>query len=813
MLVRNTTPFPWGRLLASRRPPQPEMAVVVRGTFDIVDGSACVVTQGDPAVQGFVLGETLAEADDPADAAPLAPNDLVPFKLNAEVMVVGSCTAPGGRAVTELPVEVKLGAWSKGLTAVGRRAFSDRAAGGIASKPLPFTTMPVDYGRAYGGPGYDANRAGAGIASAEAPNLERTGERLSTRGQRPTAGPVALGALNVRWAPRAARIGKAYGEAWRKQRAPFFAEDFDYRYFHEAAADQQLAGYLRGDEAFQLTNLHPALPSVSGTLPGVRVRFFAEIAGRGLREVPLALDTVVVLADLGRIRLTWRGLVEVKDDDFEDVVAVVIATEPLGSPLPESFFAAEITRAKADVIPAAPPEVLALRDEALARTARVDAASERLRAGGGDKKDALADLMVAALPPEDPKTAEARSKVRAALDEHDAHVPPDKNRLADFVPPAPLPRSPPPLRDLPAGEAPKLAPNRKLAKSIDDAIDQVKASNEHLAHDASGKAGQQASEALARLEELKVDPRFGPVFKPRIEPGPGRDLSDQDLEGEDLRGANLEGANLEGAILTRADLGGARLKNARLTSAVLFQTVLDGADLEGASLSLANFTESKGEKASFRGVVLDRTFFEDARLDGADFGGATGVGGFFDRTSLVGAVFDRARIERTRFGQAKLDGATFEGADLLRVAFDHCRLAGASFAGARLAVCSLLGCVAPDASFVRVTARGCTLQESRLDGARFDHAALPGLALPKASLVGASFYGADLRAARAPRAVLDRASFERANLIDADLRKVSCHGTSFRGACLHAAVLLGASGKGADLIGANLTRCQIEGLT
>ena len=94
-LVRNLTPFPWGRLVTARKPPRLEMAVVVRGTFDVVPGAPCRVAEGDPlTVQGIIGGELLAECEEPARGAPLAPNDLVPMKLNAEVLVTGSCTAP-----------------------------------------------------------------------------------------------------------------------------------------------------------------------------------------------------------------------------------------------------------------------------------------------------------------------------------------------------------------------------------------------------------------------------------------------------------------------------------------------------------------------------------------------------------------------------------------------------------------------------------------------------------------------------------------------------------------------------------------------
>lgn len=811
MNVRNLTPFPWGRLVASRRPPSLEMVVVVRGTFDVVPGGACVVAAGGPEVQGVVGGESLADADDPAVAAPLAPNDLVPFKTNAEVLVVGSCTTAGGRPVTEMPVEVRVGTWSKGLSVVGRRAYSDGGGGALASRPLPFTSMPLHYGVAYGGPGYPQNPAGAGIASAEAPNLEHPGETLGTRGGRPARGPAALGATNVRWPSRTALLGTSYGGAWRKSRAPWLGEDFDWRFFHEAAPDQQLPGYLRGDEALSLTNLHPTLPRVTSRLPGVRPRVLVRLAGGVVRDVPLQLDTLVVVADQGRIRLTWRGLVDVTDDELEDVEAVLLDVEPLGAPRPAAEVHAELEKAQAPGTP--DPAVEAQRAEAAARLARIEAAGAAARRGDEPPADALTNQLVAPLPPDDPATIQARADIRAALAAHDEHVPPEKSQLKAMVPPAGSGPSPSPIRDLAPGEAPQLPPSRKLARGIEDAIAEARKAEPELERDPRGRAAEEAREVVSRLEALKVDPRFRPVFKPRVEPGPARDLSDQDLEGEDLRRANLEGANLEATILTRANLESANLRGANLRSAVLFRAVLDGADLEGASLSLTNLVEATGRGASFRGVTIDRVFFEKARLVEASFTGARGLGGFFDGTDLERAELDRLLLERSRFAEARLVGASFRGARLTRVAFDRCKLAGARFDDAQLDGTSLLACEAQRAVFARAAGKGASFQGSILDGADFSLAVLPGAMFPGVSLVEANLHGADLRNARLGRARLDRASFENANLLEADLRKASCAGVSFRKASLHAANLLGAAGKGADFGGANLTRCQIEGVS
>ena len=56
-----------------------------------------------PLAQGVLSGETYAEADDACTGAAIDPSDIAPFKVNAEVLVVGSCFAPGGKPAAEIP--------------------------------------------------------------------------------------------------------------------------------------------------------------------------------------------------------------------------------------------------------------------------------------------------------------------------------------------------------------------------------------------------------------------------------------------------------------------------------------------------------------------------------------------------------------------------------------------------------------------------------------------------------------------------------------------------------------------------------------
>jgi len=124
MLTKNLTPFLVGTKLTARRPPQPEMMLVVRATYAI--DSSGNLTAIDKAVdQRFLSSETFAPGDEEQKGACLFPSDFADFKLNAEVFFKGHCHAAGGIPMTECLVRFAVGTWSKTLRVVGRRAWSD----------------------------------------------------------------------------------------------------------------------------------------------------------------------------------------------------------------------------------------------------------------------------------------------------------------------------------------------------------------------------------------------------------------------------------------------------------------------------------------------------------------------------------------------------------------------------------------------------------------------------------------------------------------------------------------------------------------
>ena len=71
---------------------------------------------------------------------------------------------------------------------------------------------------------------------------------------------------------------------------------------------------------------------IEATLPGLVVRAFVRRNGvGGITEVPLAIDTLFADLDASTISLTWRGVTDVADMDFDDVKTLLVASDAKGA--------------------------------------------------------------------------------------------------------------------------------------------------------------------------------------------------------------------------------------------------------------------------------------------------------------------------------------------------------------------------------------------------------------------------------------------------------------------------------------------------
>ena len=283
--------------------PKDTLTLIVKGTFKLIPGQP-----GQPVEPGAHLAPTGdAFYDGDPQTSCRYESDFVHFKPRADVCVVGHCHAPGGTPVPACPVRFSAGPISKALMVFGRRRWKRTLMGARSiSEPEPFTSMELRYENSFGGPEYSPNPIGKGFlpkkhglehSDIEVPNLKvLEGEQLKTM----QAGtPAGFGPLGRTWSQRMALAG-SYGKKWLNKRWPWLPEDFDWGFCNAAPSDQQIKGYLKGDESLYFENLHPEHGTFYASLPGTRVRCFLSDrcdSAQRFREVSTQLDTLWVDMD------------------------------------------------------------------------------------------------------------------------------------------------------------------------------------------------------------------------------------------------------------------------------------------------------------------------------------------------------------------------------------------------------------------------------------------------------------------------------------------------------------------------------------
>ncbi len=830
MKTRNLTRFPFGTKVTSRRGKQPEMTLVLRATYVLAPGPLAPPDGGRFIAQGSMSCDAYREGDDERAGECIYPGDFADWKPSGEVMLRGTCHAPGGKAVSECPVHFEVGPWSKTLRVVGRRMWSDDLAGAVMSDAAPFTAMPIGYANAYGGPGYAANPAGKGFAGRELPNVEHPGRPI--RNRRDDHGPAGFGPLNPAWPERAAKIGKEYGPQWKKERAPYHAVDLDWSYFNCAPRDQRLEGYLRGDEALRFQNLHPTHAVLDTRLPAIRIRAFVNDEKGRFREVAMSLDTLFADVDDERLYLTWRGLDAIDTDDMKDVKTVLVASEPLAEPrLPEAHYRAQLGEFEADpqgvmLRDRLPEEKRAELDEMKKQLAEYEAKQKSPpakpeRPPAPDPLTAKFAAMFDALPAQ-PKDADAKLKqIADAVAKVIAKAPPEANMeakiaemAASMKTPALAKPSPPPIYLRPGAPPPAWA-----AKAVQRSFDNVDEAKKRAADiklppgEAGEKAAAQRQELGEKLDGLKGQPFFKDILArrpPPREPAPYADLSGQDYEERDLRGADLRGANLCDANLAGANLAGAKLAGACLDGAVLVGADLTGADLTGADLTYCNLSGVIAKQAVFREAKLDQAWLKDADLTGACLARATGKRTMLPGCNLEGADCKGLALEDAFARKANLGGADLTGAVLVRSYFLDARARKANLTRATLEATSFAGADLTQATLVEAKGDRSMWLRAKLQEANFTHAALPNAMLLDATGLRAVFRRAILRDARCYRGSFEQADFTEANLVRVDFSKCALSGARFTGANLYDAKLRQAAGKDCDFTRANLARALVE---
>ncbi len=775
MRTKNLTGFPFGTRVTSTKPPKPEMVVVVRGRFEMVDGGVARVRDTEEATaflsQGPLTADRFADDDEARSKSLLYAGDFADMKPKADVLLTGHCRTPGGKPLTSCDVMLRFGQLEKTLRVFGQRRWTEEEGRLVPGLPKSFTEVPLTYERAYGGPRSALNPVGVGQDTPEMPNVEDPKNLLETIDDRPR--PACFAPINPAWPARAEKLGRAWGEGYEK-RAPYYAADFDFAYFNAAPNDQRLAAFPKGDEELVVTNVVAGRPRVTTRLPGMRVRAFVTDVRGNFREIPLLLDTVLVDGDAGDVILTWRGRTEVQDPELEDVTAMLFVSEPLAEHArPASEYEPVLRAYEAD-----PLEI----DKILPKPY---ADLYRAHQNKGKTTPAVVKVLDDASP-EGVQAARAASggdlegKIDAALEDAEGDVPP-----------VPIP----------------VDPRLRLgldSKPVTDTLALLK--------QADPKKAAELEQQLSDERLVRLDPNYRPPNRPTPKDGPverGADLRGRDFTGQDLAGKDLSGCDLEGAIFKQANLKGAQLVGANLTGALFFKADLSGAYLTGARLARTNFGKAKLTAARLEDVLLDTAFFGQADAENAVFDRAKGRWAFFHEAKLDGASFrgvdleradfEASRMEKSRFDAAKLTsclfhqvmapGAVFSGAALDRTSFEKAELAGASFEKVRADLAVFIDACIERATFASAKLTRSELSRARAKRAVFDRSDLSASRFFKASLQNATFLRAKLLGTDLSKSDLAEARFDGANLFDAKLVGAAAPRASFEGASLEGAVM------------------------
>ncbi len=294
-------------------------------------------------------------------------SDYWPFKAASDVVVLGKAFGPGGRAVSERQVAVRVGHVAKRVQVLGTRFVEWTASGRPRlGAPQPFTEMELAYTNAYGGvdlrvpvarpttfwerlrlegehPGmYPRNQSGKGylvvdapIDGVELPNLEDPDDRL-TPDNLLVRDPARWHAQPLSWFldwqfpamfPRAGYMGARpwfevpadvtlpevrrgfMPEAWRGLEASLEALRAPPPIYFQEASLGMTFGDLREGTPVEVVGMHPEHERLRFALP--RFPSLAIEVEGDRQPVEAKLLHVVITPHEERVEITWAG---VRDD-------------------------------------------------------------------------------------------------------------------------------------------------------------------------------------------------------------------------------------------------------------------------------------------------------------------------------------------------------------------------------------------------------------------------------------------------------------------------------------------------------------------
>ena len=303
------------RTLLFRAGGQLRVAAVVKAVFVLAQDGAMIRSDPEP-----IESRDRHRERDPRRSLQ-AVNDLVPYRLWADVLLTGHARAPIAWPTPRLGIRLMV---ARGDEMLIDKRLAVQGPPDAEGAPAPFTSIPLDYEHAARG---TDNPAGVAVESGAQPSILDRWHR---------AEPVGYGPIGAAWPSRRRLLRDP--EALRAP-IPALPADFPWEYFSAAPPDQRIA-FLQGDEWVGFEGMNSQIPRVQSYLP--RARGMAKLYGpepglRFGRDIALVADTLAIDADRLRAAVVWRGSFPVSSEaalaDLRVFAGVETATAPLAFPI------------------------------------------------------------------------------------------------------------------------------------------------------------------------------------------------------------------------------------------------------------------------------------------------------------------------------------------------------------------------------------------------------------------------------------------------------------------------------------------------
>ncbi len=693
-------------------------------------------------------------------------------KTNGEILAVGNAYTSGKQPKTT--VAISLAAVKKQLQVIGDRTW-DGGFFSSASDAEPFTSMPLDYARTYGGVGYPENPQGKGVINPKQQDPDTGLYHLaniyanneSTSADKSPRSAASFAPLDITW-PQRSRYQGTYDQAWADNVHPAFPHNTNTKLFNAGAADQQIDGFFQPGDSYEIKGMHPELPLIKGQLPDVRARVFIAqlIDGQEqFSELETVIDTVWFLPELELGVAIHRGVAKVADSDGLEVKKMLMALEGASDvPRPIDYFE-KVMSLRLDPTTGAAHllnESQLMPQKTAAQVIEVEALYAQAKAEQQQKIQQYNQARIAALKADNPELADI--ELPEFVDDED--FPPMPQALIDAgdIDLAPYLENAQKRIDQAQAELTlemakqQQAVNALIAEqgeqpeaveSFDSMQARVKQVIYVLATDLPDPGEADQLEWIGKLPPMAIDVEkinqirqanqqllvnrrqsrqqspVNTVFDlPLPEHGAaqlrswaialldsGVSLAGRDLAGADLSGMDFSGQDLRDIMLERADLSGCNFTDCRLEGAVMTEATLHYAVFVNSNLTQANLAHCRCKKARFNQANLTAALVNNAEFISCDLTGAT-----LNKVQGIEVDFNHSTLQHVQCESCQFIQCNFEYSDC-----QHGNISNSIFIEAQLSHANWQQVNLSRLMMLKTTAKGCNFCGTTADTVQFSN--------------------------------------------------------------------------------------------